>query len=137
MLALTLAAGLAGGDSSAPAGEVPVTTSASSGSSASRTTPLVVSAPALDVEVVARGLSHGWDVGFLPDGKVLVTERPGRITLLSSGRAGATSTRVAADLGGLYVAGEGGLLGLVVHPDFASTRLFTTCLLYTSPSPRD
>src|SRR5690606_31698439 len=35
--------------------------------------------PELDVEVVADGLEHGWDIGFLPDGGVLVTERPGRI----------------------------------------------------------
>src|SRR4051794_2830768 len=39
--------------------------------------------PGLAVEVVTGGLDHGWDIGFLPDGKVLVTERPGRISLVS------------------------------------------------------
>jgi aldose sugar dehydrogenase len=84
-------------------------------------------APPLKVEEAAGGLQHGWDIGFLPDGKVLVTERPARITLLSSGRPGATATRVAADLADVQVRGEGGLMGMVVHPDFASTRRFTTC----------
>jgi glucose/arabinose dehydrogenase len=86
-----------------------------------------VDAPRLKVEVVASGLEHGWDVGFLPDGKVLVTERPGRLKLLSGGRAGATVTPVAADFSDVLVRGEGGLMGLLVHPDFAGSRRFTTC----------
>lgn len=84
-------------------------------------------APALDVEVVASGLEHGWDVGFLPDGQVLVTERPGRFTLLSSAAPGATAEAVEADLADLFARGEGGLMGMVIHPDFATTRQFTTC----------
>ena len=83
--------------------------------------------PPLRVEVVASGLEHGWDVGFLPDGRVLVTERGAHLVLLSSGRAGATVTPVTADLADVQVRGEGGLMGLVVHPDFATTRRFTTC----------
>lgn len=83
--------------------------------------------PALKVETVASGLEHGWDVGFLPDGRVLVSQRPAVLTLLSSSRPGATATRVSADLSDVMVRGEGGLMGLVVHPDFASSRLFTTC----------
>ncbi|MBK6872689.1 MAG: PQQ-dependent sugar dehydrogenase [Kineosporiaceae bacterium] len=85
------------------------------------------SAPPLQVEVVTRGLEHGWDIGFLPDGSALVSERPGRITLVSSLRPGATTARVGADLSDVFAQGEGGLLGLVVHPDFATSRRFTTC----------
>lgn len=92
------------------------------------TPPPIRRAPDLAVEVVTDQLEHGWDVGFLPDGRVLVSERPARLTLLSSGRAGATVTRVRADLSEVYVQGEGGLLGMVLHPDFAESRLFTTCL---------
>lgn len=83
--------------------------------------------PALEVEVVASGLEHGWDLGFLPDGGVLLTERPGRLTLVSGTGPGATTSPVAADLSDVYARGEGGLLGLVIHPDFASSRLFTVC----------
>ncbi|MGH3981196.1 MAG: PQQ-dependent sugar dehydrogenase [Pseudonocardiaceae bacterium] len=88
------------------------------------------SAPEIRVDVVAAGLEHVWDIGFLPGGSALITERPARIRLLSSTRPGAQVTDVAAELGDVYVAGEGGLMGLVVHPDFASTRRFTTCQTY-------
>ncbi|EHR63122.1 PQQ-dependent sugar dehydrogenase [Saccharomonospora cyanea] len=77
----------------------------------------------LRVEQVAEGLEHPWDVGFLPDGALLVTERPGRLVLVDD--AGAHG--VEADLSSVHAEGEGGLMGLVVHPDFASSRLFTTC----------
>ncbi len=87
------------------------------------------SAPASDapkgikVEVVTSGLTHPWEVGFLPDGRMLVTERPGRLTLVDKGQR----TPVQADLKDVVARGEGGLMGLVVHPDFASTKRFTTC----------
>ncbi|MTD54814.1 PQQ-dependent sugar dehydrogenase [Amycolatopsis pithecellobii] len=77
----------------------------------------------LHVDVLAGGLEHGWDVGFLPDGKLLVTQRPGRLSLVDS--TGAHD--VNADLSDVYARGEGGLMGLVVHPDFAQTRQFTMC----------
>ena len=83
--------------------------------------------PALAVEQVAGGLQHGWDIGFLPDGKVLITERPGRLTLLDRATPGATSSTVEADFGDVNARGEGGLMGLVIHPDFAASRRFSTC----------
>jgi len=87
--------------------------------------------PKLKVEQVAGGLQHGWDIGFLPDGKILVTQRPGKLALLSSSAPGATVTEVKADLSDVLVQGEGGLMGLVVHPDFAESRRFTTCQTHT------
>lgn len=83
--------------------------------------------PELRVTPVAGGLDNAWDLGVLPDGRILVTERDGRISLLASGSPGATVTPLAADLADVYARGEGGLMGLAVHPDFASTRRFTTC----------
>lgn len=80
----------------------------------------------MDVREVASGLEHGWDVGFLPGGPMLVTERPARLTLVE----GSTTTRVRADLSDVYVQGEGGLMGMVVHPDFERTREFTMCQTY-------
>ncbi|MGD9531355.1 PQQ-dependent sugar dehydrogenase [Pseudonocardia sp.] len=83
--------------------------------------------PGLRVTPVAAGFENPWDIGFLPDGRVLMTERPGRISLLSSTRPGATVTPVQADLDDVYARGEGGLMGLAVHPDFATSGRFTTC----------
>jgi aldose sugar dehydrogenase len=91
------------------------------------TAPAQTRLPDLRVDVVAGGLSHVWDIGFLPDGRALVSERDGRFALLSGTEPGASVTPVAADLNDVYVRGEGGLMGLVVHPDFAQSRRFTTC----------
>jgi glucose/arabinose dehydrogenase len=77
----------------------------------------------LDVQTVVSGLVHPWDLGFLPDGRILLTERPARFRLVSGG----TASQVRADLSSVYVAGEGGLLGLAIHPDFDRSREFTTC----------
>lgn len=69
----------------------------------------------LRVEVLARGLEHGWDIGFLPGGKLLVTERPGRLTLVDGG----TVTRVAADLSDVYARGGCGRPGGSPRPSAA------------------
>jgi aldose sugar dehydrogenase len=90
-------------------------------------TPARTGTPDLQVEVVTTGLSHAWDIGFLPDGRALVSQRDGRLALLSGTAPGAAVTPVAADLSDVYVRGEGGLMGLAVHPDFERSRLFTTC----------
>lgn len=95
------------------------------------TTPSSTETPQLKVETVAGGLSHGWDVGFLPDGKAIVSQRPAKLALLSSTDPGATVTTLKADLSDVLVQGEGGLMGLVVHPDFAQSRQFTTCQTHT------
>ncbi len=112
-------------------GEVPAPAPSGTASTSAPTSPSPAprstEVPDLEVEVVTGGLEHGWDVGFLPDGTALVTERPARISLVSGLRPGARVTRVSADLDDVYVSGEGGLLGMVVHPDFAASRQFTTC----------
>lgn len=84
-------------------------------------------AAGLRVETVVDGLENPWEVGVLPDGSLLVTERPGRLSLVSSGNPGATRTMIDADLADVGARGEGGLMGLLVHPDFAQSRQFTTC----------
>lgn len=88
-----------------------------------RTTASAPGEVSLEAEQVTGGLEHPWDVGFLPDGGVLVTERPGRLRLVRDGDV----TGVDADFSDVLVRGEGGLMGLVVHPDFERTREFTTC----------
>src|SRR6202008_4269347 len=99
--------------------------SGETGSSApvSAPTPLArTDPPELRASVVSGGLSHVWDLGFLPDGRVLLTQRDGRIAMLSGTQPGARVTPVAADQSDVYVRGEGGLMGMVVHPDFAQSR---------------
>ncbi|MGW1676401.1 PQQ-dependent sugar dehydrogenase [Saccharopolyspora sp. NPDC002376] len=101
------------------------------GNSASRPAPAATAPPEpgaqLRVEVIADGLQDPWDIGFLPDGTALVSQRPGRLALLADHRPGALVHPVQADFGDLLVKGEGGLLGLLVHPDFAADRRFITC----------
>ncbi len=71
------------------------------------------------VETVAGGLETPWDLAFLPDGRALVTERPGRVRLL-----GADGRLRARPVAAVQVdeAGEGGLLGVVVDPRFEDNR---------------
>lgn len=93
-------------------------------------TPSEPTSGGLTVQKVADGFEHPWDIGFLPGGRLLITERSGRLTVLASGKPGAQRTPVEADLNDVYAAGEGGLMGLVVHPDFEETREFTVCHAY-------
>jgi len=137
MVAGVAALGMAGCGASEPAA---VDSGAAPTTSAPATTvaPTRTGIPELQVELVASGLSHVWDIGFLPDGRALVTEREGRIALLSGIGPGATVREVNADLSDVYVRGEGGLMGMVVHPDFAQSRRFTTCQTHMQDgSPTD
>ncbi len=68
-----------------------------------------------DPEVVAQNLDIPWELTFLPDGSRLVTERPG--TLKRLGKDG-----FAIPVSGTLHIGEGGLLGMVLHPDFSSNN---------------
>jgi aldose sugar dehydrogenase len=112
---------------SAPAAPPAVSDGAGTATATPTVQPSRSGTPELRVSTVATGLDQVWDIGFLPDGRMLVTERGGRLVLLSGTAEGATVAPVAADFGDLLVRGEGGLMGLVVHPDFAQSRRFTTC----------
>jgi glucose/arabinose dehydrogenase len=119
-IGLLVLVGLLSGCTSTSAGQVPAVSGSATKASEAKS-------PGLNVETVVEGLEHGWDIGFLPDGQVLVTERPGKLALLSSSKPGATVTQVQADFSDVLVAGEGGLLGMVLQPDFKITRQFITC----------
>jgi aldose sugar dehydrogenase len=80
------------------------------------------------VETVARGLDHPWGMAFLPDGLMLVTERPGRLRIVSS------DGKVSPPLGGVprvYAREQGGLLGIALDPKFSENRL--VYLAYAEP----
>ena len=51
------------------------------------------SAGPLNVETVAKGLVHPWSLAFLPDGRMLVTERPGRMRIVGQGRQPVAAAR--------------------------------------------
>ncbi len=75
----------------------------------------------LSYQVLTTGLHHPWSLAFLPDGQMLVTERRGQLRLLSS-----TGELYPEPIGGLPEIrqhGQGGLLDVVLHPDFANNRL--------------
>jgi glucose/arabinose dehydrogenase len=72
------------------------------------------------VKTVATGLEIPWEIAFLPDGRALVTERPGRIRLLD--RDGRLHKKPVSHLA-VTTQGEGGLLGLALDPDFAANHL--------------
>ncbi len=77
-------------------------------------------AQSLKPVVVARGLEHPWGLAFLPDGRMLVTERPGRLRIVElDGRLNAPVTGLPS----VAAAGQGGLLDVVLHPQFASNQL--------------
>ena len=84
--------------------------------------------PTLTVTPVATGLEIPWDLGFLPSGELLFTERPGRINALVSGQK-----RLLATPTDVYATGEGGMTGLAIDPSFATNRRIYTCY-NTSPS---
>jgi glucose/arabinose dehydrogenase len=79
-------------------------------------------------ETVARGLAHPWALAFLPDGRMLVTERAGRLRVVTA--AGAVSAPVAG-VPAVAASGQGGLLDVALDPRFAETRL--VYLSYAEP----
>jgi glucose/arabinose dehydrogenase len=90
-------------------------------------TPPPIPAP-VRVQTVARGLDHPWALAFLPDGRMLVTERSGQLRVVES------SGRVSEPLAGVppvAARGQGGLLDVSLDPSFTETRL--VYLSYSEP----
>ncbi|MBA3058632.1 MAG: PQQ-dependent sugar dehydrogenase [Gammaproteobacteria bacterium] len=83
-----------------------------------------VGAQAVRPETVASGLQNPWAVAFLPEGRFLVTERPGRLRVIEpSGQLGAA----LKGLPPVAALGQGGLLDLVLDADFARNRTLYFC----------
>lgn len=72
------------------------------------------------VTVIAKNLEIPWAIAFLPDGRMLVTERPGRVRIIS--KDGVLQKEPAATISGVRQVGEGGLLGIAAHPDFEKNK---------------
>jgi aldose sugar dehydrogenase len=88
----------------------------SAGASAQSVAP---DAQRIAVDVVASGLVYPWALAFLPDGRMLVTERPGALRIVTS--RGEISAPIA-DVPAVQAEGQGGLLDVALDPQFASNR---------------
>lgn len=86
------------------------------------------SAGPLNVVTVARGLDHPWALAFLPDGRMLVTERSGTMRIVS--RTGGLGAPISG-LPRIAASGQGGLLDVVTDPGFATNR--TIFFSYAEP----
>src|SRR5947199_7546961 len=84
----------------------------------------------LNVETVARGLDHPWGLAFLPDGRMLVTERPGRMRIITAGGALSDPVRGVPKVA---TGGQLGLFGLALDPAFAANR--RVYLAFAEPAP--
>src|SRR5262249_5930586 len=87
------------------------------------------SAGDLQVETVARGLSHPWGLAFLPDGRMLVTERPGRLRIVTRDR------KASPPLGSVptvFARSQGGLHDVALDRDFAGNQTIYLC--YAEPA---
>ena len=86
---------------------------------------------AIHVETVARGLEHPWGLAFLPGGRMLVTERPGRLRIAEQ------NGQLSPPLAGVpqvQAGGQGGLLDVALDPRFADNRL--VYFSYAEPGER-
>ena len=90
----------------------------------------LANAQGVRLEVVASGLQNPWALAFLPDGRFLVTERPGRLRVVdANGKLGAA----IEGLPDVAASGQGGLLDVLLDADFASNRTLYFC--FSEPGP--
>ncbi len=71
------------------------------------------------VATLAQDLEHPWGLAFLPDGSMLVTERPGRLLIIVEGEA----PKPVSGIPEVVDSGQGGLLDVALHPDFTQNQL--------------
>ena len=75
---------------------------------------------AFDINVLVEGLAHPWSLAFLPDGRLLVTERAGRLRIVDGDRL---QPDAIAGLPAVVQQGQGGLMDVLLHPDFEGNRV--------------
>ncbi len=72
------------------------------------------------VEVLTSGLDHPWSMAFLPDGRIMIAERAGRLRIVMAD--GSPSEPTISGLPNLLARDQGGLLGIALDPDFARNQ---------------
>jgi glucose/arabinose dehydrogenase len=80
--------------------------------------------------VVTKGLTHPWGMAFLPDGNILITERPGCLRIV---RNGALDPKLVEGLPPVSAQGLSGLMDIALHPRFAENKF--VYLTYHKPNP--
>lgn len=83
--------------------------------------------PKLRVETVATNLEVVWSIVFAPDGRIFLTERPGRVRVID--RSGLV-TRSFFTVPDVEPSGESGLMGMTLHPDFVKNRFVYLAYAY-------
>jgi aldose sugar dehydrogenase len=89
-------------------------------------------AGSVHVTVLTSDLQSPWSLVFLPDGDMLVTERPGRLRVIRDGQLDPEPIEGLPEIIGASI---GGLMGMALHPDFEDNRLIY--FAYTKPHPED
>ncbi|HKS27050.1 MAG TPA: PQQ-dependent sugar dehydrogenase [Pyrinomonadaceae bacterium] len=79
------------------------------------------------VETVVSGLEVPWSIAFAPDGRMFITERPGRVRVFENGKL---RPQPVATIEDVRSASESGLMGLVLHPQFAANHLLYLSYAY-------
>lgn len=69
---------------------------------------------------LATGLEQPWSIAYLPDGRILITERPGRLRVFANG---SLSRHAVAGVPEVYASNQGGLLDVCLHPSFAQNKV--------------
>lgn len=72
------------------------------------------------ITIIAQNLKVPWSLVFLPDGSILVTERIGKVRLIDN--QGALQEKPVAEFSNIKAVGEGGLLGIALHPNFSTNN---------------
>ncbi len=80
---------------------------------------------------ITRGLEHPWGMAFLPDGRILITERPGRLRLVENNQL---ARQPISGLPNIVAQGQSGLLDVALHPHFEKNQL--VYIAYTSARNR-
>jgi glucose/arabinose dehydrogenase len=88
--------------------------------------------PTFDIQVLVKGLDTPWALAFAPDGRIFITERPGRIRIVKNGQLQAEPWMTLD----VAEAGEGGLLGLALDPQFAQNHFVYVAYTYRANSGR-
>lgn len=83
--------------------------------------------PPMKVETVAENLEIVWSIVFAPDGRVFLAERPGRVRVIENGKLRAAPFFTVPDIS---LSDEGGLMGMVLHPDFKENRFVYLAYTY-------
>ena len=85
------------------------------GSQHSRPASELLTMPDYTVSVIVDSLNHPWSLAFLPDGRLLVTERSGNLRIVDDGNL----SKPIANVPKVYAASQGGLFDVVLHPEYA------------------